>query len=283
MPSKRATRRYRSDWYARTSRRNGWRIENSELPRQRNDRHGDIALESGAGVMNPSRKRGHASGARTAGLDASGRRSPKARIRVLIADDHGVVREGLVSMIQRNKADMTLVGEASNGREAVELWKEHRPDVTLLDQRMPELDGVEAIKAIRATDEKARIIVLTTFDGDEDIYRAIQAGAKGYLLKDVPREGLMESIRRVHAGETSVPMHLVAKLAERVSGDTLSKREVEVLKLMAKGRSNKEIASALFISEGTVKSHGKAIFAKMNAVSRTEDVTDATRRGLIRL
>jgi DNA-binding NarL/FixJ family response regulator len=233
--------------------------------------------------MNPSTKRRHVSTARTAERDASSTRAPKARIRVLIADDHGVVREGLVSMIQRNKADMTVVGEASNGREAVELWKEHRPDVTLLDLRMPELDGVDAIKAIRADHEKARIIVLTTFDGDEDIYRAIQAGAKGYLLKDVPREALMDCIRRVHAGETSVPVHLVAKLADRLSGDTLSKREIEVLKLMAKGKSNKEIASALFISEGTVKSHGKAIFAKMNVVSRTAAVAEATRRGLIRL
>ena len=207
----------------------------------------------------------------------------KARIRVLIADDHGIVREGLVSIIRRNKADMTVVGEAANGREAVDLWKEYRPDVTLLDLRMPELDGVDAIKAIRANDEKARIIVLTTFDGDEDIYRAIQAGAKGYLLKDVPREALMDSIRRVHAGETSVPVHLVAKLADRVSGETLSRREIEVLNLMAQGKSNKEIASALFISEGTIKSHGKAIFAKMNVVSRTEAVANATRRGLIRL
>jgi len=237
--------------------------------------------------MNPSSKPGpkrrHVFTARTARQDASSARPPKPRIRVLIADDHGVVREGLVSMIQRNKADMTVVGEASSGREAVELWKEHRPDVTLLDLRMPELDGVDAIKAIRANDEKARIIVLTTYDGDEDIYRAIQAGAKGYLLKDVPREALMDSIRRVHAGETSLPMHLVAKLADRVSGDTLSKREIEVLKLMAQGKSNKEIGSALFISEGTVKSHGKAIFAKMNVISRTEAVAEATRRGLIRL
>lgn len=213
----------------------------------------------------------------------SSKRLPKSRIRVLIADDHGVVREGLVSMIRRNKADMTVVAEASNGREAVELWKEYRPDVTLLDLRMPELDGVDVIRAIRADDEKARIIVLTTFDGDEDIYRAIQAGAKGYLLKDVPREALMDCIRRVHAGETSLPMHLVAKLAERVSGDSLSKREIEVLKLMASGRSNKEIAATLFISEGTVKSHGKSIFAKMNVSSRAEAVAEATRRGLIRL
>jgi DNA-binding NarL/FixJ family response regulator len=233
--------------------------------------------------MNPrskaSLKRHQIAPTRTAVGDAP----KKPRISVLIADDHGIVREGLVSVIRRNKADMNVVGEASNGREAVDLWKEHRPDVTLLDLRMPELDGVEAIKEIRAQDENARIIVLTTFHGDEDIYRAIQAGAKGYLLKDVPREALMDCIRRVHAGETSVPVHLVAKLADRVSGETLSKREIEVLKLMAKGKSNKEIASALFISEGTVKSHGKAIFAKMNVVSRTEAVASATRRGLIRL
>jgi DNA-binding NarL/FixJ family response regulator len=148
---------------------------------------------------------------------------------------------------------------------------------------MPELDGVDVIKEIRATDKKARIIVLTTFDGDEDIYRAIQAGAKGYLLKDVPREGLMDSIRRVYAGETSVPLHLVAKLADRVSGESLSEREIEVLKLMAQGKSNKEIAAALFISEGTVKSHGKSIFARMNVRSRAEAVAEASRRGLIRL
>src|SRR6201997_4354675 len=223
------------------------------------------------------------SSGKAAGETPSSVQLPKPRIRVLIADDHGVVREGLVSLIKRNRADMTVVGEASNGREAVELWKQERPDVTLLDLRMPELDGVEVIKEIRAADKKARIIVLTTFDGDEDIYRAIQAGAKGYLLKDVPREALMDSIRRVHAGETSVPLHLVAKLAERVSGETLSKRKIEVLKLMAQGKSNKEIGSALFISEGTVKSHGKAIFAKMNVASRTEAVAEATRRGVIRL
>ncbi|MEY2557242.1 MAG: hypothetical protein QOE34_667 [Verrucomicrobiota bacterium] len=206
----------------------------------------------------------------------------KPRIRVLIADDHSVVREGLVSLIGR-KADMSVVGEAANGREAVELWKQHRPDVTLLDLRMPEMDGVGVIKDIRGNDEKARFVVLTTFDGDEDIYRAIQAGAKGYLLKDVPREALMDCIRRVHAGETCVPVHLAAKLAERVSGESLSEREIDVLKLMALGKSNKEVGSALFISEGTVKSHVKSIFAKLNVISRTEAVANATRRGLIRL
>jgi DNA-binding NarL/FixJ family response regulator len=215
--------------------------------------------------------------------DDLGGHSQKVRIRVLIADDHGVVREGLASMINRNRADMTVVGEASNGREALELWKQEQPDVTLLDLRMPEMDGVDVIREIRATDKSARIIVLTTFDGDEDIYRAIRAGAKGYLLKDITREALMDSIRRVHMGETCVPLHLITKLADRVSGETLSERELEVLRLMAKGKSNKEIASALFISEGTVKSHGKSIFAKLNVASRTEAVTEATRRGFLRL
>ena len=240
-----------------------------------------------------TKKESVSKGARDAALSRKlsgagrGRRSDqaapkKSRISVLIADDHTVVREGLVSLIRR-KPDMTVLGEATNGREAVDLWKQYHPDVTLLDLRMPELDGVSAIKEIREHDEHARIIVLTTFDGDEDIYRAIQAGAKGYLLKDVPREALMDSIRRVHAGETCVPVHLAAKLAERVSGETLSSREIDVLKLMAQGKSNKEIGSALFISEGTVKSHVKAIFAKMNVISRTEAVASATRRGLIQL
>ncbi len=206
----------------------------------------------------------------------------KLRIRVLIADDHSVVRAGIVSLIE-DKADMMVAGEASNGREAVELWKKHRPDVTLLDLRMPELDGVSAIKAIRADDENARIIILTTFDGDEDIYRAIQAGAKGYLLKDVPREALMDCVRRVHRGDTCVPADLAAKLAQRISSETLSEREIDVLKLMAQGKGNKEIGSRLFITEGTVKSHVKRIFAKLGVITRTEAVANATRRGLIQL
>jgi two-component system NarL family response regulator len=221
--------------------------------------------------------------AKPTGDDALSRPPQEARIRVLIADDHGVVREGLASMINRNRADMTVVGEASNGREALELWQQERPDITLLDLRMPELDGVDVIKEIRVRDKSARIIVLTTFDGDEDIYRAIRAGAKGYLLKDITREALLDSIRRVHLGETCVPLHLIAKLTDRVSGETLSERELEVLRLMAKGKSNKEIATTLFISEGTVKSHGKSIFAKLNVASRTEAVTEATRRGFLRL
>ena len=206
----------------------------------------------------------------------------KERIRVLIAEDHTIVREGLVSLLRR-KSDMMVVAEASHGREAIELWKKHRPDVTLLDLRMPELDGVSAIKEIRQLDETAAIVVLTTFDGDEDIYRAIRAGAKAYLLKDTARDALVECVRRVYAGETYLPPLLAAKLAERVSGETLSAREIEVLQRIAAGKSNKEIGAELFISEGTVKTHVKSIFAKLDVVSRTEAVAAATRRGLIQL
>jgi two-component system NarL family response regulator len=206
----------------------------------------------------------------------------KECIRILIADDHTVVREGLVSLVKR-KPDMVVVGEGSNGREAVDLWREHRPDVTLLDLRMPELDGVGAIKEIRELDKTARIVVLTTFDGDEDIYRAMKAGAKGYLLKDTAREALMECIRQVHGGATCIPPMLAAKLAERVSGEALSSREIEVLQRMAAGKSNKEVGAELFISEGTVKTHVKSIFSKLDVVSRTGAVATATRRGLIQL
>jgi DNA-binding NarL/FixJ family response regulator len=209
-------------------------------------------------------------------------RAKKERIRILIADDHSVVREGLVSLVKR-KSDMVVVAEASNGREAVELWKKHRPDVTLLDLRMPELDGVGAIKEIRELDENAQIVVLTTYDGDEDIYRAIKSGAKAYLLKDTARDALVETVRRVHAGETYLPPQLAAKLAERVSGEALSPREIDVLRRMAVGKSNKEIGAELFISEGTVKTHIKSIFNKLDVVSRTEAVATANRRGLIQL
>lgn len=200
----------------------------------------------------------------------------------MIADDHTVVREGLVSLVKR-KADMTVLAEASNGREAVELWKEHRPDVTLLDLRMPELDGVGTIHEIRALDQNAHIIVLTTFYGDEDIYRAIKAGAKAYLLKDTGRDALIDCIRKVHGGETCIPPMLAAKLAQRVSGETLSTRELEVMRRIAAGKSNKEIAAEFFITEGTVKSHVKNILSKLDVVSRTEAVATASRRGLIQL
>jgi len=206
----------------------------------------------------------------------------KERIRILIADDHTVVREGLVALAKR-KSDMVIVAAASNGLEAVDLWKQHRPDVTLLDLRMPELDGVGAIKAIREIDPNAHIVVLTTYDGDEDIYRAIKAGARAYLLKDTARDALVDTVRRVYAGETYLPPPIAAKLAERVSGAVLSQREMEVLQRMAAGKSNKEIAAELFISDGTVKTHVSSIFTKLDVVSRTEAIATATRRGLIQL
>ena len=203
-------------------------------------------------------------------------------IRVLVADDHVTVREGLVAMIGR-QVDMRVVAEAAHGREAVELWLRHRPDVTLLDVRMPVLDGIAAIDEIRATDPGARILVLTTFDTDSEVSRVIKAGAKGYLLKDAPRDELLDSIRRVHAGETCIPAALVAKLAAGVSSQELSKRELEVLDLLASGKTNREIGASLYISETTVKSHLRAIFAKLQVLSRMEAIIVASRRGLIRM
>ncbi|MGP8198055.1 MAG: response regulator [Limisphaerales bacterium] len=204
------------------------------------------------------------------------------KIRVLLADDHVTVREGLVAMIGR-QADMVVTGEAANGREAVELWRKHRPDVALLDLRMPILDGVGAIDEIRRQDALARVIVLTTFDTDADISRAIKAGAKGYMLKDSPREELLEGIRRVHAGQTSIPPALVAKLAAWISNEALTGRELEVLTLLSRGKSNKEIGVNLYISETTVKSHLRSIFSKLNVMSRTEAIAAGSRRGLIQL
>jgi two-component system NarL family response regulator len=210
------------------------------------------------------------------------RNASAVKIRVLIADDHVTVREGLVAMIGR-QSDMIVAGEAANGRDAVELWRKHRPDVTLLDLRMPVLDGVGAIDEIRRQDASARVIMLTTFDTDADIAKAITAGAKGYLLKDAQREELLECIRKVHAGETCIPPALVAKLAAGLSNQALTGRELDVLTLLARGKSNKEIGRNLYISETTVKSHLRSIFTKLNVLSRTEAITAANRRGLIQL
>jgi DNA-binding NarL/FixJ family response regulator len=204
------------------------------------------------------------------------------KIRVLIADDHVTVLEGLAAIIGR-QADMVVVAEAVNGREAVDAWAKHRPDVTLLDLRMPVLDGVGAIDEIRRQDGSAHVIVLTTFDTDNEIYRAIKAGAKGYLLKDARREALLDCIRLVNAGETCIPPALTAKLAAGMSSESLTGRELDVLGLLARGKSNKEIGANLYISETTVKSHLRSIFAKLNVLSRTEAITAASRRGLVQL
>lgn len=208
--------------------------------------------------------------------------SKSAGIRVLIADDHFILREGLAAIIALQD-DMDVVDVAQDGQQAVEMWRQYRPDVTLMDLRMPVLDGAAAIARIREEEDQARIVVLTTFDDEEDIYRGMCAGAKAYLLKDVHREELLDCIRKVHAGETWFSSKLAAKLARRVSSVELSKREIDVLSLMVKGKCNKDIAAALFIGDGTVKSHVKNIFAKLNVVSRTEAVTTAVRRGLVRL
>jgi len=204
------------------------------------------------------------------------------RVSILIADDHPVVREGLVALINR-RPDMVVVAEASNGREAVEQFLRHRPDVALLDLRMPEMDGVEAIAAIRQKIPTARLIVLTTFDEDEDIYRGLRAGAKAYLLKDAPRDDLLQCIRAVHRGQTIIPPAIAAKLADRLTTSGLTRREIQVLQLVANGKGNKEIAVALSISEGTVKTHVSSILAKLEAADRTQAVTIALKRGILRL
>nr|NMF99925.1 response regulator [Aromatoleum toluolicum] len=207
---------------------------------------------------------------------------PGDRIGVLVADDHVTVLEGLAAIIGR-QADMTVVGQAADGREAVELWLARRPDVTMLDMRMPVLDGIGAVEEIRRHDGAARIIMLTTFDTDTDIANAIKAGAKGFLLKDAPREDLLAAIRSVHAGETSIAGALLTKLASGISSEALTGRELDVLALLAQGKSNREIGANLFISETTVKSHLRSIFTKLNVLSRTEAVTVANRRGLVHL
>lgn len=207
---------------------------------------------------------------------------PAGPIRVLIADDHVTVREGLAAIIGR-QPDMSMVAEAATGKEAVELWQHHRPDVGLLDLRMPELDGILALSAIRRLQPSARLIVLTTFDTDQDISLAIGAGAKGYLLKDAPREDMLDCIRRVHAGATVIPPALVAKLAAGISSVPLTAREHEVLTLLAQGSANREIAEKLFVSETTVKSHLRSLFSKLDVLNRAEAIAVAARRGLIRL
>jgi len=206
----------------------------------------------------------------------------KSPIKILVADDHPVVREGLAALINR-RPDMTVIAEVSNGRELVAAFLEHRPDVSLVDLRMPEMDGADAMKAIREQAPSARVVVLTTYDDEEDIQRSLKAGAKAYLLKDAPREDLLACIKAVHEGRTLIPPAIAAKMAETIGAPTLSPREIEVLELVAEGKSNKEIAAALSITEGTVKSHLSALLGKLGASDRTQAVTIALKRGLLRL
>jgi two-component system, NarL family, response regulator len=203
-------------------------------------------------------------------------------IRILIVDDHPVVRDGLSAIISR-RSDMEVVGEAENGNRAVDLFRELRPDVTLLDLQLPELSGVGVITTLRANFPHARFIVLTTFDGDEDIFRALQAGAQAYLLKGTPREELLEAIRAVHRGQKRIPSDVAAKLAERMMMPELTERELEVLHLIVAGQSNKEIGMALTITEGTVKVHVNNLLGKLGVQDRTQAVTEALKRGIVRL
>jgi DNA-binding NarL/FixJ family response regulator len=202
-------------------------------------------------------------------------------IRVLIADDHVTVREGLVAIISR-QTDMVVVGDAANGQEATELWLKHHPHITLLDLRMPVMDGVRATEEIRKHDSTAKIVILTTFDTDNEILRAIRAGAKAYLLKDSQREELLDCIRRVYRGETFITPSLVEKLAAGLSNQPLTSRELDVLTSLAQGLSNKEIGARLCITETTVKSHLRGIFSKLDVLSRTEAIATASQRGLIK-
>jgi DNA-binding NarL/FixJ family response regulator len=205
-----------------------------------------------------------------------------SKIRVLVIDDQAVVRQGFVALIN-TVPDMTVVAEGTNGQRAVELFRQHQPDITLMDLRMPGMGGVEAITQIRREFPHARIIILTTFDGDEDIYRSLQAGAQGYLLKDMFFEELEDAIRKVHAGARRIPTVVAERLAERMSGSDLTARELEVLEQIVKGRSNKEIASALKISEATVKSHINNILSKLGVSDRTQAATTALQRGIVHL
>jgi DNA-binding NarL/FixJ family response regulator len=203
-------------------------------------------------------------------------------IRILTVDDHPLLQEGIAAMI-RSQPDMELVGEARNGRDAVQRFRETMPDVTLMDLRLPDMNGIDVMIAIRGEFPEARIVVLTTFEGDAEIHRALAAGARGYLLKSMPPRELLDGIRQVHAGKKRIPAEIAARLAEHLSDEALTAREIEVLRQVASGNRNRDIAERLFISEETVKVHVKHIMDKLGAHDRTEAVSIAIRRGIIQL
>ena len=201
-------------------------------------------------------------------------------IRILAVDDHPLIREGIAAVLQ-GEPDILLVAEASNGRDAIEQYRAHQPDVTLMDLQMPEMNGIDAIQAIREDFPDARIIVLTTYSGDAQALRAFKAGAAGYLLKNMLRKELLETVRSVHAGRKRVPPEIAIDIAEHHSDDLLTEREVEVLRQVAEGNANKIIADQLKISEETVKAHMRSILSKLGANDRTHAVTIAVKRGII--
>ena len=203
-------------------------------------------------------------------------------IRVLCADDHPLVRKGIASILG-TEPDMRLVAEAGNGREAVELFRLHRPDVTLMDLRMSEMDGIEAVKLIRAESPEAKIIALTSFDGDQEIFRALEAGVRGYLLKEMVHAEVIRAVRLVHSGKRLMPPEVAERLTDYFPQAALTPREIEVLNLVAQGLANKEIASKLGTADGTVKIHVQNILSKLHASDRTHAVTIAVQRGIIRI
>jgi DNA-binding NarL/FixJ family response regulator len=205
-----------------------------------------------------------------------------AQIRILSVDDHPLLREGLAAVIS-NQQDMLLVAQASNAEEAIQQFRKHQPDVTLMDLRLPDKSGIDAMIAVRTEFPEARVIMLTTFEGDVEIQRALEAGARGYLLKSMPPKELVEVIRQVHAGKKRIPTRLAAQLAEHFSDEDLTTREIEVLNQIAEGNRNRDIAEKLFITEETVKVHIKHIMEKLGANDRTQAVAIGLRRGIIQL
>jgi len=205
-----------------------------------------------------------------------------AEIRVFSVDDHPLLREGIAAIIN-SQPGMRVVAQASTGREAIQLFREHRPDVTLMDLRLPDISGIDTMIAIRSEFEDARIVVLTTFEGDVEIKRALAAGARGYVLKSMPPKELADVVRQVHAGKKRIPPEVAAHLAEHLSDEALTERERDVLRHVADGNRNREIGEKLRISEETVKVHLKHIMEKLGASDRTEAVTIAVRRGIIQL
>ncbi len=203
-------------------------------------------------------------------------------IKILTVDDHPMLREGIAALLA-SQPDMKLVAEASTGREALEQFRKHRPDLTLMDLQMPEMDGIEAMVAIRSEFPEARIVVLTTYKGDIQVLRALKAGARAYLLKGLLRKELLETIRAVHAGQRRIPPEIAAQLADHAADDALTSREIDVLRLIAAGNANKLIADQLTITEDTVKGHVKNILSKLGASDRTHAVTIALKRGIIEL